>query len=65
MWKTWGRRRAQKTADEIIAGYRRQGVIEFEVMISAQRDDSMQWYFSTDRDREGLPPLVAGDPAPF
>jgi hypothetical protein len=56
-FRVWGRRRALRTAEEIIGDYKTRGVPDFEVAIFQTRDDAMRWYFSTDRERDGLPPL--------
>jgi hypothetical protein len=57
VWKTWGRKRAQKAADSLVREYREQKLSDFEVTISEARSLTVVWFFSTDREREGLPPL--------
>jgi hypothetical protein len=58
MWKMWGRRRAQKGADDLVAEYsRRGGGGEYEVMISRAKDGERCWYHSATRAREGHPPI--------
>jgi len=57
-WKCWGRGRAQRLAESVVAEYKKQGCTAFEVMIfGAGRRVPPLWYFSTDRERDGLPPL--------
>jgi hypothetical protein len=56
-WRVWGRRRARKLADGIVRDYKEQNVSDFEVCIFETRGDALIWFFSTDREREGLPPL--------
>ena len=41
----------------IIREYRAEDVPDFEVAVFQTRDDAMRWYFSTNRERDGLPPL--------
>jgi hypothetical protein len=60
MWKVWGRQRAQKVADETIRDNREAKIPTFEVGIF-DSDAELVWYFSTDREREGLPPLLEGE----
>jgi len=61
-WKCWGRWRAHKTAHEIIARYRERGLPDWEVMIFGMgRGAPPQWFFSAERERDGLPPLNASD----
>ena len=42
---------------EVIQEFRAQGLSDFEVGIDDDRADDLLWYFSTDRERKGLPPL--------
>jgi hypothetical protein len=57
-WKCWGRKRAQRMAEGVVAEYKARGVADFEVMIfGAGKGAEALWYFSTDHEREGLPPL--------
>lgn len=59
-WRVWGRRRAQKLADGIVRDYKEQDLRDFEVCIFEARGDALIWFFSTDREREGLPRLGEG-----
>jgi hypothetical protein len=42
----WGRRRALRTAEEIIVANETRGVPDFEVAIFQTRDDAMRWYLT-------------------
>jgi hypothetical protein len=58
-WKCWGRRRAQRMAEGVVAEYKERGVADFEVMIfEAGKGARSRWFFSAEREREGLPPLA-------
>lgn len=61
MWRTWGRRRAQKAADEAIARYKQRGLTDWEVGIFNSGDSEMRWFFSAEYERKGDPPLQTGD----
>lgn len=56
-WRVWGRRRAQNLAQGAIRDYEDDGVSEFDVCIFETRTDAIIWFYSTDRERRGLPPL--------
>lgn len=56
-WRVWGRRRAQSLADSVVREYKERDVRDFEVCIFEIRSGALIWFFSTDRERKGLPPL--------
>ncbi len=54
-WRCWGRRRAQKLAENVVAAHKQRGVANFEVVILGWgRGESPRWYFSTDGEPQGL-----------
>ncbi len=62
MSRTWGRRRAQRVADEAVEHYRRQSVADYEVQITpASGEATMLWYFSAARERDGDGPLLKSE----
>ena len=54
-WKCWGRRRAQKLAEGLVAAHKRRRVKNFEVVILGWgRGESSRSYFSTEGEPAGL-----------
>ena len=54
-WKCWGRRRAQKLAEGLVAAHRQRGVKNFEVVILGWgKGESPRLYFSTEGEPQGL-----------
>jgi hypothetical protein len=47
-------------ANKVIQEYRARGLSDFEVAIDDDRGDEFLWYFSTDQERKGLPPVERG-----
>ena len=58
MWKTWGRHRAVRLAEDMVRAYRKLNASEFEVGIfTAKSLPRMKWYYSAAYEAAGEPPL--------
>jgi hypothetical protein len=54
-WECWGRRRARKLAEAVVAAHKQRGPKNFEVVILGWgRGASPRWYFSTEGEGQGL-----------